>query len=127
MGVTPKQIREIAESQWRQLLETYADNILPVSQPDHKRVYEITNKLIMANTDEITGQHMNWEVNVVESNEINAFVLPVSCRVTVFIIRKYFQFYMRQGVAFSCQVALSTPGVQLITPPSLPFTISTDS
>ena len=66
----------------------YADNILPVSHPDHKRVYEITNKLIMANTDEITGQHMNWEVNVVESNEINAFVLPVSCRMTVFIIRK---------------------------------------
>ena len=31
----------------------------------------------MANTDEMTD-HMNWEVNVISSDEINAFVLPVS-------------------------------------------------
>ncbi len=31
----------------------------------------------MANTDEMI-HHMNWEVNVVASDEINAFVLPVS-------------------------------------------------
>jgi hypothetical protein len=31
----------------------------------------------MANMDEMTD-HMNWEVNVISSDEINAFVLPVS-------------------------------------------------
>ncbi|CAB4032305.1 metalloendopeptidase OMA1, mitochondrial-like, partial [Paramuricea clavata] len=75
VGVNPKQIREIAESQWRQLLESYAENIVPVTHPDHKRVFEITERLIMANTDEMID-HMNWEVNVISSDEINAFVLP---------------------------------------------------
>jgi hypothetical protein len=79
VGVNPKQIREIAESQWRQLLENYADNIVPVTHPDHKRVFQITKRLIMANTDEMID-HLDWEVNVVLSNEINAFVLPVSSK-----------------------------------------------
>lgn len=77
VGVNHKQIREIAESQWRELLERYAEKIVPVSHPDHKRVFHIASKLIMANTDEMTSQ-MNWEVNVISSDEVNAFVLPVS-------------------------------------------------
>ena len=77
--MNPKQIREIAGSQWRQLLECYADNIVPVTHPDHKRVFQITKRLITANADEMID-HMNWEVNVVFSDEINAFVLPVSSK-----------------------------------------------
>ena len=77
VGVTPRQLREIAESQWRQLLEVYGEHIVPVTHPDHKRVFEITKRLIMANRDE-TLHHMNWEVNVISSDEANAFVLPVS-------------------------------------------------
>ncbi|XP_028409656.1 metalloendopeptidase OMA1, mitochondrial-like [Dendronephthya gigantea] len=75
VGVTPKQVKEIAESQLRQFLENYAENILPVSHPYHKRVYQVTKRLILANLDEIHDD-LNWEVNVIESNEMNAFVLP---------------------------------------------------
>lgn len=79
IGVTSNQIRDIAESQWRNLLETYADHIVPVTHPDHKWVFHIAERLIRANSDEKT-ENINWEVNVISSEEINAFVLPVSIK-----------------------------------------------
>ena len=77
VGVTPNQIRDIAETQWRKLLETHADDIVSVAHPDHKRVYRIAERLIRANADEKMDQ-LNWEVNVISSEQTNAFVLPVS-------------------------------------------------
>ena len=78
VGVTPNQIRDIAETLWRKLLEEHADDIVSVSHPDHKRAFSVLEKLINANSDE-NMKNINWELNVISSNDIiNAFVLPVS-------------------------------------------------
>ena len=77
MPITQVQMQELAETEYKNVLQVCADFVLPVTHPDHLRVHRVATRLVRANTCE-EMEELRWEVNVVNSDEINAFVLPVS-------------------------------------------------
>ena len=77
MPVSHKQMEELTEMEYKNLLEAFADHILPANHPDHHRVFRVARRLVMANQSK-EMEHLSWQVNVVDSDEVNAFVLPVS-------------------------------------------------
>lgn len=77
MPISHKQMVELTEKEYKNVLEAFAENILPPNHPDHVRVFRVATRLLLANLGEEMN-NLSWQVNVVESDEINAFVLPVS-------------------------------------------------
>ena len=77
MPISHKQMQELTEAEHRNILELYAEHILPVNHPDHRRVYRVAKRLVMANHGK-EMENLSWQVSVVESEEMNAFVLSVS-------------------------------------------------
>lgn len=61
-----------------QLVNAYGNEIVPITHPYYKRVVRVAHRLILANKDIIEVRKHEWEVTVVKSDEVNAFVLPVS-------------------------------------------------
>lgn len=77
MPISHKQMVELTEKEYKNVLEAFAEHILPPNHPDHVRVFRVATRLLLANLGEEMN-NLSWQVNVVESDEINAFVLPVS-------------------------------------------------
>lgn len=77
MPISHKQMVELTEKEYKNVLEAFAEHILPPYHPDHVRVFRVATRLLLANLGEEMN-NLSWQVNVVESDEINAFVLPVS-------------------------------------------------
>ena len=71
-----KDVEQLADEQFYDLLMEYEDDFLKKSDPRYSYVTEVTNRLLDANLD-VEGIHgKNWTVSVIESRDINAFVLP---------------------------------------------------
>ena len=83
MPITNVQMNELAETEYKEILERYAECILPVNHADHTRVFRVAQRLIRANKCK-EMDHLKWQVNVVFSDEVNAFVLPVSNNFVLF-------------------------------------------
>ena len=77
MPISHKQMKELAEREHRNLLEALAHHILPAHHPDHQRVFVVAKRLVMANQSK-EMENLSWQVNVVDTDEMNAFVLPVT-------------------------------------------------
>ena len=77
MPISHKQMQELAEREHRNLLEAWAPHILPAHHPDHLRVFVVAKRLVMANQSK-EMENLSWQVNVVDKEEMNAFVLPVT-------------------------------------------------
>lgn len=77
MPISHKQVQELTEREHKDLLEALAPHILPAHHPDHQRVFVVTERLVMANQSK-EMENMSWQVNVVDTEEMNAFVLPVT-------------------------------------------------
>lgn len=75
MPISQKQMEELAAREHKNLLEEFANNILPPYHPDHVRVFAVAKRLVMANQSK-EMENLSWQVNVVDREEINAFVLP---------------------------------------------------
>ncbi len=75
MIMSDKQIKDIAEREFLALTNELRDSFLPTNHPSHMRVFRIAKRILHANMTEFT-EGKNWEVNVVESDIANAFVLP---------------------------------------------------
>ncbi|XP_015762860.1 PREDICTED: metalloendopeptidase OMA1, mitochondrial-like [Acropora digitifera] len=75
MPISHKQMQELAEREHRNLLEAWAPHILPAHHPDHLRVFVVAKRLVMANQSK-EMENLSWQVNVVDTEEMNAFVLP---------------------------------------------------
>lgn len=78
MPISHKQMQELTDAEHRNVLELFAENILPVNHPSHLRVYRVAKRLVMANLGIKEMENLSWQVSVVESEDMNAFVLPVS-------------------------------------------------
>ncbi|KAL9950429.1 hypothetical protein ACROYT_G042924 [Oculina patagonica] len=76
MPISHKQMQELTDAEHRNVLELFAENVLPVNHPSHLRVYRVTKRLVMANRDIKEMENLLWQVSVVESEDMNAFVLP---------------------------------------------------
>ena len=83
MPITNVQMNELAETEYKEILERYAECILPVNHADHTRVFHVAQRLIRANKCK-EMDHLKWQVIVVFSDEVNAFVLPVSNNFVLF-------------------------------------------
>lgn len=77
MPISRKQMQELTDAEYRNILELFAEHILPVNHPDHLRVYRVAKRLVMANHGK-EMENLSWQVSVVDSEEMNAFVLSVS-------------------------------------------------
>lgn len=77
MPISHKQMQELTDAEHRNILELFAEHILPVNHPDHRRVYRVAKRLVMANHGK-EMENLSWQVSVVDSEEMNAFVLSVS-------------------------------------------------
>ena len=77
MPISHVQMEELAETEYRNILDVYARDVLAVAHPAHQRVVRVTSRLVTANLcDEVNA--LKWHVNVINSDRVNAFVLPVS-------------------------------------------------
>lgn len=63
-----------------QHLEEFAELLLPVTDPLHQMVEQAVQLLAQRNKDIPEVSEVPWSVHVVESPQINAFVLPVSIK-----------------------------------------------
>ena len=52
--------------------------MLPDSDPTYARVAKVANRLLKANVDIKQVHGKEWTISVIENDERNAFVLPVS-------------------------------------------------
>lgn len=86
MPISHKQMQELTDTEYRNILELFAEHILPVNHPSHLRVYRVAKRLVMANHGMKEMENLSWQVSVVESDDLNAFVLPVSFFVFHFTI-----------------------------------------
>lgn len=77
MPISHKQMQELTDAEHRNMLGLFAEHILPVNHPDHRRVYRVAKRLVMANHGK-EMENLSWQVSVVDSEEMNAFVLSVS-------------------------------------------------
>ncbi|XP_015774109.1 PREDICTED: metalloendopeptidase OMA1, mitochondrial-like [Acropora digitifera] len=75
MPISHKQVQELTEREHTDLLEAFAPHILPAHHPVHQRVFVVTERWVMANQSK-EMENMSWQVNVVDTEEMNAFVLP---------------------------------------------------
>lgn len=77
MPISHRQMEELTNTEYRNTLELFADKILPVTDPNHLRVFRVAKRLVMANGSK-EMENLSWQVNVVNCDDMNAFVLPVS-------------------------------------------------
>lgn len=69
------QVKGIADKEFLALTDDLKDSILPMNHPSHMRVFRVSKRILNANiSPQVTSK--NWEVNVVDSDAVNAFVLP---------------------------------------------------
>lgn len=61
-----------------QYMEEFAELLVPVTDPRHKVVEQVVQHLAQRNKDIPEMSDVIWSVHVVQSPNINAFVLPVS-------------------------------------------------
>lgn len=59
-------------------MEEFAELLVPVSDPRHKAVELLVQHLQLRNKDIPEMSDISWNVHVVESPTVNAFVIPVS-------------------------------------------------
>lgn len=59
-------------------MEEFKDAMLPERDPRYLTVKEVVYHLIQCNQDVPGISEINWVIHVVDSPDVNAFVLPVS-------------------------------------------------
>ena len=75
MIMNENQMREIAEREFTSLKNDMEGLFLPSNHPNHIRVYKVARRILQYNSmPEIVKR--SWKVNVVDSEIVNAFVLP---------------------------------------------------
>lgn len=85
LALTPEQEHALGRRAYAEVLREFQGRILPGNRPEVRRVHQVTARIVRAATIEpllqeinlhVRGFRFDWEVNVIESNQINAFALP---------------------------------------------------
>jgi predicted Zn-dependent protease len=85
LGLTPQQELEVGRQAYREILAKYHGRVLPADSPEVRRAREVAGRIIKAASIEplqreinlrVQGYRFEWEVNVLEDPQINAFCLP---------------------------------------------------
>jgi hypothetical protein len=70
--ITPEQEASISKQQFDLVIQQYQGQVLPDSDKRVRRVRNVLDRLIPSSG--LTG--LKWEIHVIESDEVNAFVIP---------------------------------------------------
>ena len=70
-----------------QLLNQYENDLLPECDVTYARVARISNRLLKANVDVKGIYDKTWTISVIDRDDRNAFVLPVSSIYKIYIGR----------------------------------------
>jgi len=90
LALSPEQELQLGRKAYQEILDKYRGHIVPADRPEVKQVRQIMARIIRAAGIEplqreiaanvpnfrIEGYHFEWEVNVLEDRQINAFCLP---------------------------------------------------
>src|SRR5262245_38625305 len=87
LGLTPQQELEVGRRAYREILGQYRDRggIVPADSNEVRRARQVTARIVKATGIEplrreinlhLAGYRFEWEVNVLEDRQINAFCLP---------------------------------------------------
>jgi metalloendopeptidase OMA1, mitochondrial len=85
LALTPDQELELGREAYRQVLAEARGRILPADHPEVQRCRQVGRRIVRAAGIEplqreinlhLTGNHFEWQLNVIESRQINAFCLP---------------------------------------------------
>jgi predicted Zn-dependent protease len=85
LALTPQQELDLGRRAYREILSQYRGRILPIDSPEVERCRHVTSRIIKATGIEplqreihlrLKGYRFEWEVNVLEDRQINAFCLP---------------------------------------------------
>ena len=75
MIMNEHQVKELAEKEFTSLSKDMEGLFLPANHPSHIRVSKITKRILQSNMSPEVAKK-SWRVNVVDSEMVNAFVLP---------------------------------------------------
>lgn len=85
LALTPTQELTIGRRAYREVMEEYGDRLLPADDPEVVRTRNVMRRLVRAAAIEplqreinlhVKGYRFEWEANVIQSREVNAFALP---------------------------------------------------
>jgi metalloendopeptidase OMA1, mitochondrial len=85
LGLTPQEELAVGKKAYREILEEYRGRILPADSREVQRARQVTARIVKAAGIEplqreinlhLDGYVFQWEVNVLEDDQINAFCLP---------------------------------------------------
>lgn len=85
LALTPQQELDLGRKAYREILSQYHGHILPLDDPKVEQSRRVTSRIIKATGIEplqrethlrLKGYRFEWEVNVLQSDQINAFCLP---------------------------------------------------
>jgi predicted Zn-dependent protease len=85
LGLTAQQELEVGRRAYREVLSKYQGRILPADSSEVRRARQVTARVVKAAGIEplqreinlrVQGYRFEWEVNVLEDRQINAFCLP---------------------------------------------------
>ncbi|KAL3867588.1 hypothetical protein ACJMK2_040471 [Sinanodonta woodiana] len=74
--LTPEQMLKVSQFEADAYHKQFEQNTVSTTDPRYKRVVAVTEKLVMSNQDIPMLKSQKWVITIVESKEINAFVLP---------------------------------------------------
>jgi len=74
MILNKEQLEDIANIEWRNLNTELSSMLLPTDSPFHVRVFRVAQRILQSNISKEVSS-VSWEINVVNSDEVNAFVL----------------------------------------------------
>jgi predicted Zn-dependent protease len=85
LALTPEQELELGRRAYAEVLGKYRGKILPADRPEVKRVRHIAARIVRAAgirplqreiNLHLQGYRFDWEANVIQSEQVNAFALP---------------------------------------------------
>lgn len=78
LALKKDQIERISKFEFEGLLDQHAEAIVPESDPSYDRVASVATRILKSNLDIAEVKQKDWTITVIDSEEQNAFVLPVS-------------------------------------------------
>jgi predicted Zn-dependent protease len=85
LGLTPQEELDLGRKAYRQILSQYEGRILPADELEVQRSRQVAGRIVKAAGIEplqreinlhLQGYRFDWEVNVLQDNQVNAFCLP---------------------------------------------------
>ncbi|EDV22520.1 uncharacterized protein TRIADDRAFT_28764, partial [Trichoplax adhaerens] len=76
MMLSHEHLQELGKMLYDEQIQANGEHLLPTTSSQYHRVKSVVSRLIKNNGDIPQINTLHWEINIIDSNEVNAFVLP---------------------------------------------------